>query len=97
MHEIPATPAITPPSASDYKALVELFNQSSRALANREIDFPTFQRRIAEIDERTRALDLLSRLSRKAQSLAAREGAPGPSHLGTGEVGNQPENEKGQE
>lgn len=73
MHEIPATPIANPPSAADYQALVDLFNQASRALASSEIDFPAFQKRIAEIDERTRALDLISRLSRKTQSLAARE------------------------
>lgn len=63
----------TPPSAADYQALIGRLTAAVQSHAAAEIDAPTFRQRIAEIQAETRTLDLLRKLHRATQRLAAQE------------------------
>jgi hypothetical protein len=63
----------TPPSAANYQALVD---RAAAALQSREagqIDIFAFRQIVYEIDEESRTLQLLHRLHRMRQRLAAQE------------------------
>jgi hypothetical protein len=59
----------TEPTAADYRALIDKFNEAARAYNSGEIGFLSFRELIAEIDGQTRSLNLLRKLHRTLRSL----------------------------
>lgn len=63
-------PETSEPTAADYRALIDRFNEAARAHNSGEIDFLGFRSLIAQIDEETRSLNLLRKLHRTCRSLS---------------------------
>lgn len=82
MPQNPASPAPQPlppdvqswqPTSSRYQDLAQQAAQAMQSFAAGEIDFRAFRERTDQIRAQTRALDLLHRLARASQRLAAQE------------------------
>ncbi|MFP5277316.1 MAG: hypothetical protein ACLGPM_09370 [Acidobacteriota bacterium] len=72
-------PELWNPTPARYQALAQQAAEAMYAFAAGEIDFRTFRHRTEEIRAQTRTLDLLRRLARASQRLAAQEQKSTPS------------------
>ena len=75
----PQVPELWNPTPARYQALAQQAAEAMYAFAAGEIDFRTFRHRTEEIRAQTRPLDLLRRLARASQRLAAQEQKSTPS------------------
>ncbi|MFP5206652.1 MAG: hypothetical protein ACLGSH_14960 [Acidobacteriota bacterium] len=73
MDNLTPVPGLNPPAAAHYRLLLGRIDAALHALAEGEIDAPTFRRRIDGIQTEMRALELCARLCQAAQRLAAKD------------------------
>ena len=73
MDNLTPVPGLNPPAAAHYRLLLGRIDAALHALAEGEIDAPTFRQRIDGIQTEMRALELRARLSQAALRLAAKQ------------------------